>query len=124
MATVTPRFKAARTVSERPGMSKAYLAAIRRLPSCVSGRSPCDAHHLRLIEERGVGMKATDRWALPLTRAEHYGVHSVGSQLEVAWFSARNCNCYFLAAALWDAWNEEGYDEMCRRFEAITGFPA
>lgn len=112
---VTPRFKLPRdprgkrpkTAREkREGMSADYLAKIRRLPSCVSGLGPCEAHHLRVKAERGVGQKATDRWTVPLTPGEHTrdsdAVHRVGSRQEAAWFKARGiANVYELAAALW-----------------------
>jgi len=85
----------------REGNSKAHLALIRQLPSCISGRKPCDPHHLRISSERGVGRKSTDRWAVPLTRDEHDEVHKVGSRKEFAWFQDRGIDCYGLASALW-----------------------
>jgi hypothetical protein len=53
-------------------------------------------------------MKAEDRWAVPLTNGEHthgtYCVHSVGSQMEEAWFRAHGVpDVKALAQALWDA---------------------
>jgi hypothetical protein len=90
----------------REGNSEAHLALIRRLPSCVSGvAGPCDPHHLRsaaALAERGVGMRATDRWAVPLTRAEHDELHRISSRLEEAWFRERGIDDVVeLAAALW-----------------------
>ena len=83
-------------------MDKKHLENIRKLPSCLSGRTPCHAHHLRLTGERGVGMKATDRWAIPLTPEEHRDVHTVGSSKEEQWFYDRGLLCYILARRLWD----------------------
>ena len=86
----------------REGNSKAHLALIRKLPSCISGKRPCDPHHLRVKEERATGRKATDRWAVPLTRLEHDEVHKVGSRGEVAWFKRNGIeNPYDLANSLW-----------------------
>jgi hypothetical protein len=106
---VTPRFKVPKSLrrerkarDERPGMSAKYLAAIRKLPSCISGRSPCEAHHLRIKEERGVSMRATDRWAVPLTWDEHHDVHRVGSRREEAWFKQHGIDARALAEALWN----------------------
>ena len=107
---VTPRFKAprnpnrprAKTARERrDGMSAEYLDKIRKLPSCISWQSPVEAHHLRIKQERGVGMRATDKWAVPLTPAEHRSLHRVGSRLESEWFRKRGIDCYGLAASLW-----------------------
>lgn len=122
MVRVIPCFKLTAATGKRPGMSKEYLEAIKSLPSCVSGRSPCDPHHLRMVAERGVGMRATDRWALPLTRAEHWGVHSIGSSLEVQWFKVRGIYCLALATVLWGAW-EDGEESLRREFTLQTGFP-
>jgi len=77
------------------------LELIRQLPSCISGKKPCDPHHLRVSNERGVGLKATDRWAIPLTRDEHEEIHTVGSKKEEDWLLARGIDCYSLANALW-----------------------
>jgi hypothetical protein len=73
--------------------------------------------------ERGVGMKATDRWAVPLTPAEHYNVHRIGSQLEAKWFAMRGIYCYALAFSLWQAWESNGEDSLRRAFTLQTGFP-
>ena len=109
-----------KAASKRPGMDRAHLAMIRTLPSCISGRQPCDPHHLRVKGERGVGLKATDKWAVPLTRDEHDEVHKVGSRKEEAWFAARGIsNCYELASALWAAGKSR--DLMLRVLEAHRG---
>lgn len=86
---------------KRPGISAEHLANIRKLSSCVSGKRPCEAHHLRKKDERGTGLKATDRWALPLTWDEHLEIHRYGSRKEEAWFAERGIDCYALANALW-----------------------
>lgn len=107
---VTPRFKVVRNPNrkrerksrdDRPGMNPGYLIKIRMLPSCISWGFPVEAHHLKIKDERGVGMRATDRWALPLTRAEHMDLERLGSRREEAWFAARGIACYQLAEALW-----------------------
>jgi hypothetical protein len=90
----------------REGNSQAHLALVRQLPSCVSGvAGPCDPHHLRsaaALLERGVGMRATDRWTVPLLRHEHDELHRISSRLEEAWFRERGVDDVIeLAAALW-----------------------
>lgn len=111
---VTPRFKAPKNPNRnrvkswrdrRDGMSEEYLAAIRQLPSCVSFQSPVHAHHLQIKEERGIGLKATDKWAVPLTEAEHRSLHRFGSRREIEWFSKRGIDSRKLAAELWSAWS-------------------
>jgi hypothetical protein len=86
---------------KREGMSDEHRRNVAKLPSCISGKRPCDPHHLRIKAERGVGMKATDKWCVPLTRDEHDEVHKVGSRKEASWFKTRGIDCYVLANALW-----------------------
>jgi hypothetical protein len=90
----------------REGNSKAHLELVRQLPSCVSGvAGPCDPHHLRsaaALAERGVGMRATDKFTVPLLRHEHDELHRISSRLEEAWFRERGIDDVIeLAAALW-----------------------
>ena len=103
----------------RPGMDPKHLANVRTLPSCISGRKPCDPHHLKIKGERGVGLKATDRWAVPLTRDEHVDVEKLASKREEAWFTARGIACYELAAALWS--NRHNVETMAAVLEAHRG---
>lgn len=100
-------------------MSPAHLTLIRQLPSCLSGKKPCDPHHLRVSNERGIGLKATDRWAVPLTRDEHEECHLVGSRKEEEWFLARGVDVYSLANALWQA--SGNMEKMIKILEAHHG---
>jgi hypothetical protein len=121
-----PKKRKPKAAHKRPGMSAAYLAAIRRLPSCITGRTPCEAHHLRCAGGRGVGLKAEDKWALPLTFQEHVAgvdcVHSVGAKLEFKWFQDRGVNCLDLAVALWTAFPDEA--KMLRVLNAHMVYPS
>ena len=111
MDQVTPRFKPPRNpnrrkkesaASRRPGMDPEHVKMIGKLSSCISGLKPCDAHHLKFKNERGVGLRATDRWCVPLTRAEHIEIERLGSRREIEWFQVRGISDPFeLANALW-----------------------
>jgi hypothetical protein len=109
----------------REGNSKDHLELVRQLPSCVSGvAGPCDPHHLRsgpALAERGVGMRATDRWVVPLTRAEHDELHRISSRLEEAWFLERGIEVFELANAL--AVNTGDLERMLRVMQAHVGRP-
>lgn len=59
--------------------SEKYLAWVRTLPSVLSGRSPCDAHHLVGHGLKGKGGKVSDMLVIPLTRDEHNELHAHGS---------------------------------------------
>ena len=101
-----PRRKKPSSASKRYGMSKAHLDLVRQLPSCLSGQVPCDPHHLRsggAEKERGTGIKATDRWAIPLTRGEHIDIHKISGRQERDYLVDRGVNPLELARALWEA---------------------
>lgn len=93
----------------REGDSSRHPALIRRLPCCITGKSPAGTiHHLKSGParlERGIGQKATDRWGVPLCYEAHLlGVELVGSRLELQWFQDRGiADPYGLAEELWAA---------------------
>lgn len=75
----------------REGNSDAHLNLIRMLPCTVcERRHGIHAHHLQsglAAKERGVGMKASDRWAVSLCGEHHADLHRYGSRREVGWFA-------------------------------------
>jgi len=99
-----PQGKSAR--ERRPGMSAAHCDAIRRLPCCITGRMPAGTiHHLKQgTGERGMGLRASDRWGVPLCPHEHEELERAGSRNELAWFAGKGIdNPIALAVALWAA---------------------
>lgn len=90
----------------REGNSEEHLAYIRKLPCCVTLRTPCgEAHHLQSgTGERGMQQRSTDRWTVPLTHALHMELHRLGSKREGGWFKERGIPAPLdLAAALYSA---------------------
>lgn len=89
--------------SKRAGMSADHLALIRRLPCCISLAMPGgEAHHLKAgTRERGMGIRSTDKWALPMSHDLHMEVEAVGTRRELKWFRDRGIDAHALAAALW-----------------------
>ena len=97
-----PKVKKKSAAEKREGMSEKHLALIRQLPCCVCQRPSGEAHHLKISAERGMGMRATDKWAVPLCHEDHInGVERVGSRNEVAWFRKHGVSPLDLAAGLW-----------------------
>lgn len=93
----------ARMGSKREDDDK-HLAIIRRLHSCISGTPHCgDAHHLLRADNlpKGTGRTNEDRYAIPLTRAEHDALHADKAGDEEAWLMTRGVDGRALAAALW-----------------------
>jgi hypothetical protein len=102
------RAKPPSRASQRPGMSPLHLENIRGLPCSVcEERRGIEAHHLKsgpAASERGVSLKATDRWAVPLCgMAHHPEIERIGSKQERDWFLSRGIDPHALAQALWDA---------------------
>lgn len=102
-----PKAKQSGFRDKRDGMDEAHLAHIRQCPCCICRKMQAgEAHHLQSIGERGMSLRATDRWAVPLCTEHHTGsagVHRVGSRRETAWFQERGIDAVWLASALWKA---------------------
>lgn len=100
------RQKPAKKRAARPGNSLEHLDAIRKLPCVVTLKEPAgEAHHLKFgTNERGAGMRSTDKFALPLCRAAHESVERVGARNEPGWFRSHGIEAPLdLALALWKA---------------------
>lgn len=87
----------------REGMSREHLELIRKLPCCITGRVPGgEVHHLKSeTKERGMGLRSTDKWGIPMSHAAHMEVEAVGTRNEKAWFLARGIDPHELARSLW-----------------------
>jgi hypothetical protein len=65
----------------------AHLAFIRKLPSIISGRTGCEACHVRTGDptrrkkRTGKGQKPDDAWTLPMTPDEHRAQHD-GNEMD------------------------------------------
>lgn len=95
---------------ERPGMSEKHLSLIRQMPCCVCMEARpkviVDPHHLKsgpAKAERGVYLKATDRWSLPCCRVHHEMVERLPSTKETQFFMDAGVDPHDLALALWQA---------------------
>lgn len=82
-----------------------HLARVRLLPCCLCliYSRDVEAHHLCISDERGVGLKASDKWAVPLCRAHHNEVHTHGTRHHGEWFYENGVDDVQLATALWTA---------------------
>jgi hypothetical protein len=92
--------------SKRPGMSSQHLINVRKLPCLLCGRRDgVEAHHLKAgpaARERGVFMKATDRWAVPLCREHHNEIERKGSRREREEFGRWGHDPQAAAQGLWN----------------------
>ncbi|MDX2265397.1 MAG: hypothetical protein NW215_10545 [Hyphomicrobiales bacterium] len=106
---------------KREGMSRGYRESVRRLPCCTCGMCPpSDPHHLKNgTGERGMGLKSTDKWLVPLCRECHDDVERAGSTNEPGWFRAHGVDALVLARRLWDAWRLTNCEVKMRRIVAL-----
>jgi hypothetical protein len=92
-----------------------HLKFVRGLPCCISGRTPCQPHHLLNVPgRRGVGMKADDRYTVPLHPEIHSLLHrECASKTEDEWFVEHGVKPDSMALFLW---HNSGNQERCENF--------
>jgi hypothetical protein len=79
--------------------NKIHLRFVARQPCLICGRQPCDAHHLRFAQSRGLGLKVSDEFTVPLCRGHHRELHRAGN--EANWWTARGIDAIGAARKLW-----------------------
>lgn len=106
----------------RPGNDPAHLENVRQLPCCICGsRRNVEAHHLKSTGERGMALKSTDRWAVPLCAIPHHAeVERIGSRNEMGWFVEHGgFDALELAKGLWGV--RGNLEAMLRILAAFRG---
>jgi ERF superfamily len=76
-----------------------HLRSIIKQPCLICGRKPSDPHHLRYVQPRALGRKASDEFTVPLCRIHHRLVHRVGN--EAAWWRDAGIDPIKAAQSLW-----------------------
>ena len=84
--------------------NREHLRFVMRQPCLICGRKPSDPHHLRYMQPRALGRKASDEFAVPLCRVHHRAAHRAGD--ERAWWSAAGIDPIKIARKLWTATRE------------------
>jgi hypothetical protein len=79
---------------------KAHLRYVAQQPCLLCGRKPSDPHHLRFLQPRALGRKASDEFSVPLCRIHHRLVHRVGN--EAAWWKDAGIDPAKAARKLWN----------------------
>jgi hypothetical protein len=79
--------------------NREHLRYVMRQPCLVCGRKPSDPHHLRYMQPRALGRKASDEFAVPLCRVHHRAAHHAGD--ERAWWKAAGIDPIKIARKLW-----------------------
>lgn len=107
-APIRVRLKKRPSLQERrEGNDKQHRKLVALLPCCITGKlPPNDPHHLcsgPAVKERGAGMKATDRWLVPVCREIHDELGRIGTRNEISYFLSHGIDPHELANALWNA---------------------
>jgi len=95
--------------------SREHLRYVMQQPCLVCGRKPSDPHHLRYMQPRALGRKASDEFAVPLCRGHHREMHRARD--ERAWWKQAGIDPIKVARRLWKETHAMG-DPRSRR-EAV-----
>ena len=68
-------------------------------PCLICGRSPSHAHHVRYAQSKGLSLKVSDEFTVPLCAIHHHHIHTTGKERE--WWQERNIDPLKIANTLW-----------------------
>jgi hypothetical protein len=99
--------KGALTLNEpRRYRDRAHLRFVSAQPCLICERRPSDAHHLRFAQQRALGRRVSDEYAVPLCRSHHRALHRHGD--EPAWWEASKVDPVVVARELWQRTRLDG----------------
>ena len=78
--TIRPKIdKSALTISEPKRIRcKEHLRFVASQPCVICGRLPSHAHHIRYAQSRGLSLKVSDEFTVPLCAIHHQHIHTTG----------------------------------------------
>lgn len=79
--------------------SKEHLRFVASQPCLICGRVPSHAHHIRYAQSRGLALKVSDEFTVPLCAIHHAENHTTGD--ERPWWEKHNIDPLPLAEGLW-----------------------
>jgi hypothetical protein len=92
--------KSVLTISEPKRIrSKEHLSYVAEQPCLIRGRSPSHAHHIRFAQSRGLGLKVSDEFTVPLCAIHHQQNHATGN--ERLWWQEHKLDPLAVAVGLW-----------------------
>jgi hypothetical protein len=80
--------------------SKEHLRFVAEQPCLICGRSPSQAHHIRFAQPRGLALKVSDEFTVPLCAIHHTENHGTGD--ERLWWQERKLDPLKVAEQLWN----------------------
>jgi DNA recombination protein Rad52 len=79
--------------------SKEHLRFVAGRPCLICGRTPSHAHHIRYAQAKGIALKVSDEFTVPLCAIHHSENHATGD--ERRWWQERKIDPLTVAAELW-----------------------
>jgi hypothetical protein len=79
--------------------SKEHLRFVARQPCLICGRAPSQAHHIRYAQPRGLSLKVSDEYTVPVCAIHHTEIHHTGD--ERRWWQERKIDPLETARDLW-----------------------
>jgi ERF superfamily len=76
-----------------------HIRHVIKQPCLICGRRPSDPHHLRFVQSRALGRKASDEFTVPLCRTHHREVHRCRD--EGSWWQKAAIDPLAAARTLW-----------------------
>jgi Rad52/22 family double-strand break repair protein len=100
--------KSVLTISEpKRHRSKEHLRYVAEQPCVICGRSPSHAHHVRFAQSKGLALKVSDEFTVPLCAIHHSENHSTGDERK--WWQKHKIDPLAIARRLWE--------DSCKRAE-------
>ena len=79
---------------------KEHLRFVASQPCLICGRRPSHAHHIRCAQPRGLGLKVSDEFTVPLCATHHQHLHHTTKESD--WWRERNIDPLKIARDLWE----------------------
>jgi hypothetical protein len=79
--------------------SREHLRFVAQQPCLVCGRTPSQAHHIRFAQSKGLALKVSDEFTVPLCAIHHTEIHATGD--ERRWWEQYKIDPLMVASALW-----------------------
>jgi DNA recombination protein Rad52 len=109
--------------TERRLRDPAHLKSVAKRACLACDRAPSHAHHLTFAQPRGLSLKVSDEFTVPLCAVHHDACHRFGD--ERGWWEGRGYDPLPIAAALWtDSRRGESTTDVGAIAEVLEQIPA
>jgi hypothetical protein len=84
--------------------SKEHLKFVASQPCLICGRTPSHAHHIRYAQPKGLALKVSDEFTVPLCATHHSENHMTGDELK--WWQDHTVEPLSVAQRLWQEFRD------------------